>query len=64
MSAEYGAHGFLARYEFQRHSQRVTEDRQVLLVSEPRGEVALLVWPDLAQVYRLETAEIGCRHVR
>ena len=42
------AHGFLSRYEFQRHSQRVAEDRQVLLVSEPWGEVGLLdtrPWP-------------------
>ena len=59
MSAEYGAHGFLARYELQRHSQRVAQDHQVLLVSEPWGEVALLVRPDLAQVHGLETAEIG-----
>ena len=58
------AHGFLAPDELQRHPQRVAENRQVLLVSEPWGEVALLVWPDLAQVHGLESAEIGCRHGR
>ena len=57
------AHCLLARYELQRHSQRVAENLQILLVGEPWGEVALLVWPDLAEVDGLEVAEVGCGHV-